>query len=235
MVAFIHREEYYDRDNEDVKGKAEIIIAKQRNGPTGTMQLAYLAITRDLRIWRARGVLEEMSGAATSWRVYRSWQESTSGFDRWSTRTLPAHEGADRKGGSDELIEVSEERLAGNYRAIQAAAGAAAGAETVVLAVVKANAYGHGAERCAVALARAGARWFGVADAGEGARVSRALDAAGFAGAEILVMCGLMPEDVAAIVEHGLTPVVWTKEQVEWLAGLRRARDPGMARGACRD
>src|SRR3984885_8764635 len=43
VVAFIHREEYYDRENEDLKGKAEIIIAKQRNGPTGTVKLAYLA------------------------------------------------------------------------------------------------------------------------------------------------------------------------------------------------
>jgi replicative DNA helicase len=43
VVAFIHREEYYDRENEDVKGQAEIIIAKQRNGPTGTIKMAYLA------------------------------------------------------------------------------------------------------------------------------------------------------------------------------------------------
>jgi replicative DNA helicase len=43
VVCFIHREEYYDRENEDLKGKAEIIIAKQRNGPTGSVMLAYLA------------------------------------------------------------------------------------------------------------------------------------------------------------------------------------------------
>jgi replicative DNA helicase len=43
VVCFIHREEYYDRENEDLKGKAEIIIAKQRNGPTGIANLAYLA------------------------------------------------------------------------------------------------------------------------------------------------------------------------------------------------
>jgi replicative DNA helicase len=43
VVAFIHREEYYDRENEDIKGQAEIIIAKQRNGPTGVCKLAYLA------------------------------------------------------------------------------------------------------------------------------------------------------------------------------------------------
>ncbi|GGA69708.1 replicative DNA helicase [Edaphobacter acidisoli] len=43
VVCFIHREEYYDRENEDLKGKAEIIIAKQRNGPTGSVPMAYLA------------------------------------------------------------------------------------------------------------------------------------------------------------------------------------------------
>ena len=115
-------------------------------------------------------------------------------------------------------IEISEERLAGNFRVVAAAVGA----QTDVLAVVKADAYGHGAEVCCVALARAGAKWLGVACASEGARVRLALTAAGFVaeGApRILVMCGIMPEDVAAIVEHGLTPVVWTAEQVGWLAG----------------
>jgi replicative DNA helicase len=43
VVCFIHREEYYDRENEDVKGQAEIIIAKQRNGPTGSIKMAYIA------------------------------------------------------------------------------------------------------------------------------------------------------------------------------------------------
>ena len=115
-------------------------------------------------------------------------------------------------------IEISEERLAGNFRVVAAAVGA----QTDVLAVVKANAYGHGAEVCSVALARAGAKWLGVACASEGARVRRALNTAGCSGEGapgILVMCGIMPEDVAAIVEHGLTPVVWTAEQVGWLAG----------------
>ncbi len=43
VVCFIHREEYYNREDEDLKGKAEIIIAKQRNGPTGTVNLAYIS------------------------------------------------------------------------------------------------------------------------------------------------------------------------------------------------
>lgn len=44
VVAFIHREAYYNRDeeNEEDKNKAEIIIAKQRNGPTGSVHLMYL-------------------------------------------------------------------------------------------------------------------------------------------------------------------------------------------------
>jgi len=140
-------------------------------------------------------------------------------------------------------IEISEERLAANYLALAEAAGV----ETQVLAVVKANAYGHGAEVCAVALARAGARWFGVNCASEGARVRRALDAAGFAregdaDAKVLVMCGAGsdrgPADLAAIAEHRLTPVVWTKQQVEWLRGSGVAAhvevDTGMARQGVR-
>ncbi len=43
VVLFIHREEYYHPDNEDEKGRADLIVAKQRNGPTGTVKLAWLS------------------------------------------------------------------------------------------------------------------------------------------------------------------------------------------------
>jgi len=42
VVAFIYRPEVYDHDNPDLQGKAKLIIAKQRNGPTDTIQLAFL-------------------------------------------------------------------------------------------------------------------------------------------------------------------------------------------------
>lgn len=42
MVAFIFREEVYKPDREDLRGTAELILAKQRNGPTGRVKLVYL-------------------------------------------------------------------------------------------------------------------------------------------------------------------------------------------------
>jgi replicative DNA helicase len=41
VVAFIYREEYYKPSDENA-GLAEVIISKQRNGPTGTVKLAFL-------------------------------------------------------------------------------------------------------------------------------------------------------------------------------------------------
>jgi replicative DNA helicase len=42
VVLFIYREEVYKHDDEEIKGKAELIISKQRNGPIGTVKLAFL-------------------------------------------------------------------------------------------------------------------------------------------------------------------------------------------------
>ncbi len=52
VVAFIYREEQYNRTEENA-GVAELIIAKQRNGPTGTVNLAFLKeFTRFENMWR---------------------------------------------------------------------------------------------------------------------------------------------------------------------------------------
>lgn len=42
MVAFIFRPEVYQKDREDLRGVAELILAKQRNGPTGKVPLVFL-------------------------------------------------------------------------------------------------------------------------------------------------------------------------------------------------
>jgi replicative DNA helicase len=41
LVVFIHRPEYYDREDESKRGLAEIMLAKNRNGPTGDVQLKF--------------------------------------------------------------------------------------------------------------------------------------------------------------------------------------------------
>ncbi|WP_137936330.1 replicative DNA helicase [Chitinivorax sp. B] len=42
IIIFMFREEYYFRDKEELKGKAEAIISKHRNGPTGSVPLTFL-------------------------------------------------------------------------------------------------------------------------------------------------------------------------------------------------
>jgi replicative DNA helicase len=44
-VLFLHREEYYNREDPSLAGKGELIIAKARNGPLGTVHLHYDART----------------------------------------------------------------------------------------------------------------------------------------------------------------------------------------------
>jgi alanine racemase len=113
-------------------------------------------------------------------------------------------------------VEISEERLAANYALLQKAAGS----DTAVLAVIKANAYGHGAAVCAPILARAGARWLGVTDVAEGEIVLDALITAGIDQAQlpqILIMSGPLCEDAEATVRRGLIPVVWDRQQMDWL------------------
>jgi replicative DNA helicase len=41
LVIFIHRPEYYDRDDESKRGLAEVMLAKNRNGPTGDVDLFF--------------------------------------------------------------------------------------------------------------------------------------------------------------------------------------------------
>jgi alanine racemase len=70
-------------------------------------------------------------------------------------------------------------------------------------------------------LAGAGAEWLGVTGVEEGRVVRRFLREAGIEVGKqprVLVMCGISAEDAEAVVAEGLTPVVWSLEQVRWLA-----------------
>ncbi len=114
-------------------------------------------------------------------------------------------------------MEISESRLLANYKALAEAAGP----NTAILPVIKANAYGHNAALCAPILARAGAPFLGVADAAEGASIREALTNTP-QPPQILVLCGTLPEEAPAIVHHQLTPVVWEQHQLEPLAAAVR-------------
>ncbi|MDO4573024.1 MAG: alanine racemase, partial [Clostridia bacterium] len=107
--------------------------------------------------------------------------------------------------------------------------------ETGYMAVVKANAYGHGMERVALAALEAGASMLGVAFAEEGLRLRRAgIDA------PILLLGIAEEESLDAILEHALTPTVCdcrTLRLLQARAAARHARcrvhlkvDTGMRR-----
>jgi alanine racemase len=108
-----------------------------------------------------------------------------------------------------------------------------------LLAVVKADGYGHGACPVARAALEAGATWLGVALVEEGVELRDAgIDA------PILVLSEPAPAAAGAVVEHHLTPTVYTAEGVEALAKAVAERaatplavhlkiDTGMHRAGC--
>lgn len=109
--------------------------------------------------------------------------------------------------------EVSHSRLLHNFRYLQSLA-----APAELLAIVKANAYGHGAAACSRSLAAAGARWLGATNIEEGVAVRAACPEVA-----ILTIGGLWPGEADAALAHHLTPVVWEP------AHLDEAARPGEA------
>ena len=109
--------------------------------------------------------------------------------------------------------EISRSRLIHNHGVLRRLAGA----ETELLCVVKANAYGHGLVECARTLAGNGARWFGVTCVEEGVALRRELPEAG-----ILVMSGIWDGEAEAALEHDLTPVVWETRHLALLEGAAK-------------
>jgi alanine racemase len=87
---------------------------------------------------------------------------------------------------------------------------------TELCAVVKADAYGHGAVECGRVFAACGAAWLAVTSVEEGVRLRQA----GIA-ARILVLAGFAAEEAEALVAHRLTPAVWDAGQVAWLEAAR--------------
>jgi alanine racemase len=86
------------------------------------------------------------------------------------------------------------------------------GGKVTICAVVKADAYGHGAVECAQALEAEGAIWFGVTSLDEAIPL-RDAEIQG----RILLMTGFWKGEEEEIVRLGLTPTVWEPWQIESL------------------
>jgi len=110
------------------------------------------------------------------------------------------------------VATIDLDALASNYRQLTAFARAD------VLAVVKADAYGHGAVRCARVLEREGAKFLGVALTEEGLELREA-----GIRSPILVLGGAYGGRFDLLVGHDLTPVVFRPEHLEALAAAARA------------
>ena len=118
------------------------------------------------------------------------------------------------------VLTVDLAALADNWRKL---ARTAAPAECA--AVVKADAYGTGADRVASALAAAGCRTFFVATADEGIALRRALGP----GARVFVLNGPDEATAAALVAHDAVPVLNDLGQIETWARTARRRDAPLA------
>jgi len=126
--------------------------------------------------------------------------------------------------------EIDLDVIAANLAVVRQRLGA-----TEVLAIVKADAYGHGAVPVSRRLGREGVAWLGVALPEEGVEIRRAGVAT-----PILILGGMAPAQAGLVLDHRLTPAVYRPEQVEALAaaavergvtaGLHLKIDTGMGR-----
>jgi alanine racemase len=102
-------------------------------------------------------------------------------------------------------VEVSLGQIRANYRAVRKVVGA----DIDVMAVVKADAYRHGAVEVSRALEAEGAEWLAVSNVEEGVYLRRQ-----GVHARILVMADFLPEERAGLEEFHLTPVIHSLEDL---------------------
>lgn len=115
--------------------------------------------------------------------------------------------------------EISRDRIAANFRSVRAAVGPA----VEVTAVVKADAYGHGAVEVSRVLAAQGAKWFAVSCVDEGV----ALREAGV-DQRILVMADYFSYSRSALLEYHLTPVLHSLDDLRDLDSFARSKNASL-------
>ena len=110
--------------------------------------------------------------------------------------------------------EVSLTTLRQNFRTVQKHVGA----NVTVCAVVKADAYGHGAVECSRALEAEGAKWLGVTSLDEAIPLRET-----GVRANILLMTGFWRGEESEIVRLHLTPTVWEPWHIELMESAAAA------------
>jgi alanine racemase len=126
-------------------------------------------------------------------------------------------------------VEISTRAFEDNYRVLVGACGEGSASPVELLAIVKADAYGHGLSYCAPAAVRAGARWLGVTSVEEGVAARALCTEAGYPDVQILVIGGPFSGQGAEVVGSRLTAVVWDFSQLDELDAA--ARKAGCAAG----
>jgi len=101
--------------------------------------------------------------------------------------------------------EISLPQLLENYRIIRRHVGP----ERAIMAIVKADAYGHGLSEVARTLAGAGVDWFGVTSADEGVELRQQ----GFSQ-PILLLTGFWEGEQSALTDYDLVPAVYSEDQL---------------------
>ncbi len=118
-------------------------------------------------------------------------------------------------------VEINTRSLEVNYRFLESLAPC----DAELMAILKADAYGHSLALCAPAVVRAGARWMAVTSVEEGI-AARAL----CPQTRVMVIGGVVPGQGAEVVNHGLTAVVWESAQLDDLEAA--ARSAGLRAGS---
>ncbi len=132
---------------------------------------------------------------------------------------------------SRNLVEIDRKALQHNYRVLKQELGE----EKTLLAMIKADAYGHGMVEAAQALTEIGCDTFGVAEIGEAVELRQA-----GCSQKILIFLGFCPEEAELLFDYSITPILYSEDDFRLLdqIGAKKGRsisvylkvDTGMSR-----
>lgn len=117
--------------------------------------------------------------------------------------------------GRPTIAEIDLKALAFNYRQIKRHIPKGVS----ILAVVKADAYGHGALSISLKLEKMGVEYLGVAIPEEGVKLRK-----GGVKTPILIFGGIFKDDAEEVIRYGLTPVVFDIESLKHLSKAAEKR-----------